>query len=215
MYILNHVVSNGILGWPTFFASTHNVLKTILTWPYLCHLSINKYSIYRFCTDLHVCLHHIMLKGILPYIWLLPDLESSAGFSLLFVRVFRFGRHLRTILLEGWRHPKIIAEDTVPWWNPNLKLSPASLFPEAMLVLGSAWDTTVQPVLGEKSKMLDGYLNLFYMFYGQLAMLVYERLTCKCVLSWMIPILNWLVRRNSDSSIANNFSIIQEKQAWL
>ena len=45
----------------------------------------------------------------------------------------------------------------MPWWNPNLKLSPAGLFPEAMLVLGSAWDTTVQPVLGETSKMMDGY----------------------------------------------------------
>lgn len=32
-----------------------------------------------------------------------------------------------------------------------------------LLVLGSVWDTTLQPVLGEKSKMLDGYLNLFYM----------------------------------------------------
>ena len=85
-----------------------------------------------------------------------------------------------------------------------------------MSVLGSVWDTTVQPVLGEKSKMMDGYPNLFYMFYGQLAMLDYERITGKHVLSRMIPILNWLVRRNSDSSLANNQrSIIhtQEKQA--
>lgn len=41
--------------------------------------------------------------------------------------------------------------------QPEIKLSPASLFPEAMLLLGSVWDTTVQSVLGEKSKMLDGY----------------------------------------------------------
>ena len=91
--------------------------------------------------------------------------------------------------------------------QPEIKLNPESLFPEAMLLLGSVWDTTVQSVLGEKSKMMDGYLNLFYiMFYGQLAMLDYERITCKHVLSRMIPILNWLVRRNSDSSIANNLA---------